>query len=203
MTGAPKGLQMVELLTGTTRNLAHVMRFAGFRIHRRESVAEHTCMTSMLAWFIAQQCMLLGSRDVDMGKLLGRALFHDFDEAIMVDLPRPVKYADERMRKQWHALCCRAVQKIGDDIGVSFFHTWLDAKDRSLEGEILALADLISVTSYLIEEIQMGNTIAVPMLTLNVTYLREHYNKTSYSELRALTMDAVRVADNFCPIEEW
>ena len=188
------GIVMKELLTGTARLVAHVSRFAGTPTHRRESVAEHSYMTAQYALFIGWHCQQIGGA-VDMAKLLSRALVHDLDEAVMVDLPRPIKYANPLLREQWTAMCHTAVKDIERALGVPFFQAWLEAKDDSLEGNILALADLISVTSYVIEELRFGNTFMQPVLSGNIKYLEMYLasNKVA-NELKALTRDALEIA---------
>lgn len=196
MTVQPS-LHLRELLVGQTRSVIHVSRFAGTPVQRRESVAEHSYMTAQYALFIGTHCLALGAA-VDLGKLLARALVHDLDEAIMVDLPRPIKYADPALRERWHVLCVRAIAEMEKDLGVPFYEHWKDAKDNSLEGAILALADLISVTSYCIEEIQFGNKHMEKVLRANLAYLRQYYNRAGLaSELRAMVRQAYEVAEMF------
>lgn len=189
-------INMRELLTGKTRLVAHVSRFAGTPAHRRENVAEHSYMTAMIALFLGQHCLERGAR-VDIGKLLTRALVHDLDEAVMVDLPRPIKYADPVLKERWTSLCNEAVIQMGEAVGISFFTDWKNAKDDSLEGEILRLADLISVTAYLIEEARFGNTFMKSLLTGNLEYLTEFYRTARSSEIRELVLQAVTVMGPF------
>jgi 5'-deoxynucleotidase YfbR-like HD superfamily hydrolase len=192
-------INLRELLTGKARLVAHVDRFAGTPVHRRETVAEHSYMTAQYALFIGLHCIEKGG-NVNMARLLARAIVHDLDEAVMVDLPRPIKYADEELRARWQVLCHAAVQDMERALGVKFFHTWLTAKDGSLDGMILAFADLISVTSYVIEEIKFGNTFMIPVLEGNLTYLHKFYNHDRQStELRELILTVINIAGTFLP----
>jgi 5'-deoxynucleotidase YfbR-like HD superfamily hydrolase len=186
-------LNMQEMLTGKARTVAHVTRFAGIPLHRTENVAEHSYMTAQYAMFIGLECIRLGGA-VDMGKLLTRALVHDLDEAIMVDLPRPLKYRDPVLLARWQDMSREAVLQMEMALGVPFFVAWSRAKDHSLEGRILALADLISVTSYVIEELRFGNSFMLPVLKGNIDYLMEFYNKEGTTEIRGLTLAALNVA---------
>ena len=192
-------LNIEELLTGTARRVAHVTRFAGTPLHRTESVAEHSYMTAQYALFIGWECQRLGGA-VHMERLLARALVHDLDEAVMVDLPRPIKYADAALREAWQVMCHRAIKDMEKAIGLPFFHTWLDAKDDSLEGAILALADLIAVTSYVLEELAFGNTYMLDVLRGNIRYLETYRDKThTPNELRVMVIDVIRFARRRIP----
>jgi 5'-deoxynucleotidase YfbR-like HD superfamily hydrolase len=192
-------LNMNELLTGKARLVAHVTRFAGTPLHRAENVAEHSYMTAQYALFIGLECQRLGAA-VDLGKLLSRALVHDLDEAIMVDLPRPIKYKDPVMLQRWNVMSLDAVLEVELAIGVQFAGSWKHAKDDSLEGKILALADFISVTSYVIEEILFGNSFMVPVLRGNIIYLEGFRDRPGIgAELKTMTDDAIIVAKFYLP----
>jgi 5'-deoxynucleotidase YfbR-like HD superfamily hydrolase len=189
-------LNLRELLTGKARLVAHVTRFAGTPVHRHETVAEHSFHTAFIALMLGKHCVEMGAA-VDLGMLLERAIVHDIDEAIMVDLPRPVKYANPSFLQMWSGMCFEAVQGIESAIGVEFFQAWRNAKSPSLEGRILALADLISVTSYIIEELRFGNTFMQPLLAGNIAYLREFCAKEPSSEISALARDSIELALSF------
>lgn len=189
-------LNVTQLLAGKARLVAHVTRFAGTPVHRRETVAEHSYMTAQYTYFIGMHCLALGGA-VDMGRLLSRAIVHDLDEAVMVDLPRPIKYADKQLLERWTQLCHSVINEMGADLGVDFFTTWLYAKDKSLEGAIVALADLISVTAYAIEEIRFGNTFMRDVLQGNIAYLEKFLDMNPPAALRALTIDTIAIATDY------
>jgi 5'-deoxynucleotidase YfbR-like HD superfamily hydrolase len=187
-----------ELLTGKARLVAHVTRFAGTPLHRTETVAEHSYMTAQYALFIGWHCISLGG-SVDLGKLLSRALVHDLDEAVMVDLPRPIKYADPELLERWKAMCTGVVRGLGDTLGVPFNKEWSEAKDDSLEGHILILADLMTVTAYVIEELRFGNTYMIDVLVGNIGYLEKFLAGAltphpPANELKDLARDALIIA---------
>jgi 5'-deoxynucleotidase YfbR-like HD superfamily hydrolase len=191
-------LNVRELLIGRARHLSYVTRFAGTPVLRPENVAEHSYMTAQYAFMIARHCEELGSRKVNMEKLLIRALVHDMDEAVMVDLPRPIKYADEELRKRWNALCHRVIQELQTALGIPFFAAWLEAKDETLEGEILRLADFMSVTAYVIEEIRRGNSFMQEVLKGNIEYLSEHLRRGDLpTTLTQLTFDTRSIAQEY------
>lgn len=194
-------LDIRALLTGEARLVAHVTRFSGTPLLRPENVAEHSYMTAQYAFFIARaiETDTLHPTDVDLGQLLSRALVHDMDECLLGDLPRPVKYANTEVLRGWNAMAEQAVTQVGETLGVTFTQDWKFAKKpNSLEGDIMALADMISVTAYIIEELRLGNTYMRKLLAGNIGYLQELKEKRGFqhSLLLQFTDDAIRVASD-------
>ncbi len=152
---------LYDMLHGETRRMCRVFRYNSSPVIRQENVAEHS-------WYVAQMCMRMyyyvlknePEAKLDLGKLLSQALSHDMDEMLTGDIPRPFKYHNERIRKE--------IDIAAKDIFTSYatrvelppecINAVLDCKD-GLEGELVALADLLTVISYVAEESAMGNSL--------------------------------------------
>lgn len=187
-------LDMRALLTGSVRRVSHTTRFSGTPTLRPESVAEHHYVTAQYAMLIGLEMIQLGGA-VNMGKLLTRALVHDLDEALMPDLPRPVKYSDPELTTVWHKLAHNAVVKLEAELGVLISDYWYEAKERSLEGDILAVADMLSVIGYVIEEIRLGNSYMKEVLENSTKYIRDLLESRPMSnELKSIIWDGLAVA---------
>lgn len=186
---------MRALLTGSVRRVSHTTRFSGTPTLRPESVAEHHYITAQYALFMGRELNLRG-QPVDMGVLLERALVHDLDEALMPDLPRPVKYSDPQLAEVWHRLAAQAVHRLGEELHDCFTHSWVHAKDRTLEGDILAAADMLAVVGYVIEEIRLGNSYMKEVLESSTGYIREfmQLRPDMNPELMTLVQAAYHVA---------
>jgi 5'-deoxynucleotidase YfbR-like HD superfamily hydrolase len=183
-----------ELLQGRMRRVVHTRRFSGHPLLRQETVAEHSYLTAHYALCIAISCVREGSRDIDYGKLLSRAIMHDVDEAVSGDLLRPIKYSSPEFRAMWEKISKDAMYGLCREMDMpELYPIWEHAKDDSLEGEILALADLISVHGYLQEEIAMGNTLALKSLRESVPYLTEFASRCC-AHLRALTEECITLS---------
>ena len=105
-----------------------------------ESVAAHTCMVALVALWIADH----HDEPVDRAKLLHMALLHDLGEAMLTDLPWPVKrFVGEQALKE-------AEQRAGHAILADAPASWRAAFDAcqdmtSLEARILKAADRLQL----------------------------------------------------------
>lgn len=183
-------LSIAALLTGRMRRVIHTMRFSGLPRLRPETVAEHSYITTHYALCIALD-MMQKNWDVDIGVLLARAIVHDVDEAITADLPRPIKYSSTSFYSEWLRLSTDAMGKLCHELGVDFTELWSQAKDNTLEGQILALADLMAVDGYLLEELELGNKFAVPVLENSLDFLNQFAECTPYQPLKDLAQECI------------
>lgn len=105
-----------------------------------ESVAAHSYNVALIALWIADHL----ERDVDTERLLRMALLHDFGEALLTDLPAPVKrligkeHVAQAEHQAAHALLGAAPERWTKDYDAH--------SDRAqLEGQILKAADTIQM----------------------------------------------------------
>lgn len=156
-----------ELLTGDVTKLSYVTRFSGIRTHCQETVATHS-------YYVILYCHLIGSAleeaglYVDVGRLLSYATYHDLDEAVTGDFPRPFKYSDPRLKTLIEEVSKKLVVRLVDSIDGSFtgsmksfrkaYDSWKNAKNQEeVEGVIVCIADCLSAVSFMIQEVQAGN----------------------------------------------
>jgi 5'-deoxynucleotidase YfbR-like HD superfamily hydrolase len=154
-------LDLFGLLVGAPIRLRYVRRFSTCRTGWPESVAEHSFYTSVYAMLLAR--MAEGPElSVNMADLLQKALLHDFEEAITGDINRPFKIAHDDLK---HAID-KAAFLAFDRVWVGILPDWLarllathwtNAKDKSVEGRIVAFADFLSVLSYVVSEVRSSN----------------------------------------------
>lgn len=153
-------LSVANALTGTLRRMHAVQRYSSLPVVRSENVAEHSWQIAALCSLIAEDLWLEGKR-VDIGKLLTRAIFHDVSEALSGDIIRSYKHSSQEML----TACGNAdadnmislQAEIGGRAGRVMSKAWAEAKGKDLEGEIVALADLLCVVAYCVEEHALGN----------------------------------------------
>ncbi len=170
-------LNLKELLLDRARRVSHVDRYAGMPRIRKENVAEHMYYTTQYCYFIARHLEFDHQVEVNYGKLLSRAVVHDLDESVTGDITRAVKYRDPIMKKQWDSMSKEVITDLQSSIGVPFIHEWANAKDESIEGQILKVADLISVTAYAVEELRTGNTYFIDILNENTRWFDKLLNE--------------------------
>jgi 5'-deoxynucleotidase YfbR-like HD superfamily hydrolase len=162
-------LNVRELLLGDVTRLAHVYRFSSVLVLKRESTAEHTFFTT---WF--SLCLALwvekrveeGSLDVllSLSMVLKKAVCHDLEECRTGDINRLFKHSDPALRaainSQSQVEARRAISPLFGDSSEStrrIWEAWNTSKDSSYEGLIVALADYMSVLSFMWSEIRCSN----------------------------------------------
>ncbi len=146
-----------EVLYGEFRRVSYVYRYSALPILNRENVAEHSWWTAIIAMTIACE---IDRQDL-MNEVAARGLLHDIEEIGTGDLVREAKYFDQEMRDDFRrveeAFARRLFNKLGQT-GTQLWLTWSQAKDNSLAGQIVALADLLCVIAYVRHEFSIGNT---------------------------------------------
>jgi len=97
---------------------------------------------------------------VDTGKVVLLALYHDASEVITGDLPTPVKYHNPQLKgafKELERLASqRLLAQLPEELQTSFEACCL-GDEASLEGQLVKAADKIAAWLKCIEERRMGN----------------------------------------------
>ena len=146
-----------EVLFGNLTRLRNVTRYSAEFVLQRENVAEHSFWTALIAVTIAHEYF---RDEVDVGTVAVRALLHDIEESTTGDLVRAMKYHDQGLRDQIalvEAEFAASILKPMGETGEDYFDIWFNAKDDTLPGRIVALADLLCVISYCRLEFESGN----------------------------------------------
>ena len=158
-------LDLNVILKGQIQRISWTDRYSSFLRLRNENVAEHICYVALYAHLIALDMKhQYPEVQIDHEKVLSRALVHDLDETISGDINRPFKKfypgLNDMIKRACEAMmlpilhemttCPKVVERLHTDMR--------DAKDKTLEGYIIHLADFMSVVSYLISEKRRGST---------------------------------------------
>lgn len=177
-----------HVLAGEINRARYVERYGSFPHIHKESVAEHSYFVAFYSYLL----WLETDREADLGKILLRALVHDMEESVTGDMLRAVKYSSEGLKEAMDeagrtllddilthieapAISTEGVRQERDET-VELRREWENAKDRSLEGTIVAAADLLSVVSYAHIESQFGNRHAYSIrqeIGMNLQRLQE------------------------------
>ena len=143
------------------RDLAHVIRFNNRPQHFPESVAEHSFY---VAYFVLILCNLLEKKKikVDTKKALSIALIHDAEEAFSGDILNPFKHFNEKVYQAIRDVNRQMVGEMFTDLPtdlkrelVSLWNT--ENKSKSIEAQVVKVADKLQLLSKCFEEIQAGN----------------------------------------------
>lgn len=134
------------------QNFSKVRRWSQIHCAREESSLEHTAATALIALKIGSDCPF----HVNVSELLTRALLHDIEEVITGDIMTPIKY---------HPALVAAVKELEKEaaleaagvFGPWAIHYWENAKDDTIEGQIVKIADKASVVYKYRQELELGN----------------------------------------------
>lgn len=146
-----------EIMAGELSRLKHTYRYSSVPVLVRENVAEHSFWTAIIGIAIAVEMQM--SRQ-EIGKVALKALLHDVEESMTGDLIREMKYFNEETRDAIalveREFARRIFAKLGA-LGPWFESWWLQSKDPSPTGRVVALADLLCVIMYVDHERSLGN----------------------------------------------
>lgn len=149
------------VLGGTLTRMHRVQRYSSVPVLRPENVAEHSWQVAMICYAIGTDVNARSVVSIDIGALLVKALTHDVSEALSGDIIRSFKHSSPALKKAIEDADAINMAKlrteIGQPVGQDLYVAWSEAKDDTLEGDIVGLADLLCVVSYCIEEYALGN----------------------------------------------
>lgn len=142
--------------------MKYVKRWGLMRNSSEESLSDHTLDVIFIAHalvVIANECF---GKDLDEGRVVLLAAFHDAPEIITGDLPTPVKYFDPEIKKAYDnvesSVKNRMIRTLPEKMRDSYSDIMYarNAKDGEL-GKYIKAADKISALIKCIEEECSGN----------------------------------------------
>lgn len=144
--------------------LRNLVRYQTAPRAAKESVAEHS-------FFVASYVLKLHDYyNFDLKKGLRLALLHDFSEVFISDVPHPIKSRFPSITQELE----KAERTVNAEyIGEDFANELEEFNQTStIEGIIVALADILSVASYAKFEMELGNSAYMQNVYRRS---REHY----------------------------
>lgn len=151
------------------RGLMGVQRYQNLFKQRKASVAEHQWFVALLSLFSYYYI----DEEVDLKDLLIKALFHDDIELYTGDILSETKNAYTETREEVERVELKYYQNIYStfipkDINEYIMKNVLEPKDNTIEGKILAMADVLDTIYESKEELLLGNEM----------YFRDIMNKS-------------------------
>lgn len=201
-------LNLQELLDGDLARIRNVIRFSNSTRIKNESVAEHTFFTAYYSLILAATLASSEHVKIDTGKMLAGSLLHDIDESKSGDFVRHFKYLNKDIKRQIDA----ATEKIMEnafspmfddkhkDIPAYLQYIWKNSKDPdTLEGDLVAFADFLSVLSYVMNEIDCGNVKLIRQLDDMYEYARSFYDRSfiKYAEVKAWLTQVISILNTY------
>lgn len=138
--------------------MKNINRWGLMRNVRNENLCEHSFETAVIAHALAEIANNRLGAELDADKIAVCALFHDTTEILTGDMPTPVKYYNEDIKKAY-----KQVEKTAQDKLLSLLPDYLkNSYSRVYETDIITesyvkAADKLSALIKCIEELSMGN----------------------------------------------
>lgn len=183
-------VNLAEMLGGNLSRVRNVIRFSNSTRIKDESVAEHSFFAAYYSLMLGRALRAFEGVEVDFGLLLSRALVHDLDEAITGDFIRHFKYSDNTlhdclddasavlMSHAFDTTFYGAVKANQDILSNELLELWKTSKAPcTVEGDLMAFADFLSVLSYVMNEIDCGNRKLVTQLDDMYEYLNSFHER--------------------------
>jgi len=138
----------------TVYALSNIKRFSTHRVNQIQNVATHSFNCAMIALYIVDADKVT----CDKGILLQKVLLHDLVEGVLGDIPAPTRDYSPELKSKIKEVEVAMLDSIFKDCEVNYKQIATESK-QGMEGEIVALADIIERLIYLSTERRSGNTL--------------------------------------------
>lgn len=159
------------------KTMSSIKRFGTLPMVENESVASHSYNVAIMALMVADYDPDL---KVDHEALLRKALFHDFEETILSDIPHPIKHRfkggklGQLLKEIVPELIENEIFKeLPERLKRLYVRSALDAKE-DLEGEIVSAADAMDIVMTSLRELKMGNRYFENIFEVGIKMLEKH-----------------------------
>lgn len=142
--------------------MKHINRWGLMRNTRSENLSEHSLETAIIAHALAVIGNTRFGKSYDPQRAAALALLHDASEIITGDMPTPVKYHSEEIRKAYAEVENLAVERLVALLPEEFRPYYRELMTMSAPGDgelklLIKAADRISAAIKCIEERLSGN----------------------------------------------
>lgn len=151
--------EFMELISSPLMNLDHTYRYSGTKLVEPETLSQHIVDTVMLGLKLIDKLDSISQNDILVIPeiYILKAVYHDLEEVITGDIPRPLKYYNEDTLS--------SMKQVADEVALKLFssefhegHThykvWDSAKDGN-EGYILKIVDTLVVVNKVVKEVSL------------------------------------------------
>lgn len=157
--------------------MKYIRRWSLMHASRTESLSEHAADTAILAHTLCLIAQKITGTPVRPETVAVAALYHDAQEILTGDMPTPVKYKNERLRKAYKALEDESAAALLGYLPPQLREEMAGYVTGSLlteeEARLLKAADRLSALIKCTEEVQAGNREFAAALTQQRAALKE------------------------------
>lgn len=177
--------KFLDLASSPLMNLDHTYRYSGTKLVEAESLSQHIVDTIMMGLKIIDQINnISGAMTLNPFTYVMKAIYHDLEEVITGDIPRPVKYYSAGTKKSLKDVADKVAVKFFDEQfveGYPHYSIWSNAKDGD-EGYILKLVDTLVVATKVIKEVKLLNNNYMLRVAHEVSKYLKDIKKVTYFE---------------------
>ena len=142
--------------------LKYINRWGLMRSFRIENVAEHSLEVAIIAHALAEIGVAYFNKDYNPEQIALKAIYHDVSEIFTGDLPSPIKYYTDDMKKTYKGIEKEAeinlLSKLPDELKESYANIIShEETGDSVEFKIVKAADRLCAYIKCLEEINSGN----------------------------------------------
>ena len=178
----PGEFNLAQALNGTLGRMDHITRFSSIPVIHPESVASHSWQAAMIGLLVSYDLNSEQPHTVDAGEVVKRCIVHDISECVSGDIIRSYKHSNPAVEKACEEADYQNTyefsREFGKVVGDHIFVKWIHAKDDSLEGDVVRLADMMCAIIYCVAEWHLGNRRLDAVLETNFQEIawpfREH-----------------------------
>ena len=149
---------MAHSFFAMVNRMKYINRWGLMRNSVPENLSEHTLEVAYITHGLAALRNSRFGGDLDCGKAVLYALYHDCSEIITGDLPTPVKYHNQTLKDAYKAVEAQAAQRLLEGLPEDLAEAFAPRFEPGGEYRLLVkAADKISALIKCVEERKMGN----------------------------------------------
>jgi len=142
--------------------LKYINRWGLMRNFRTENVSEHSLEVAIIAHALAEIGVTFFNRTYNPSEIALKAMYHDASEIFTGDMPSPIKYYTDDMKKTYksieHEAEINLLSKLPDELKKTYENIILYSEDPdSADYKIIKAADRLCAYIKCVEENNSGN----------------------------------------------
>lgn len=152
---------IVETFFAMISRMKYINRWGLMNNKRTENLSEHSLETAVIAHALATLGNIRLGKSLDADHIAVIAIFHDCTEIITGDMPTPVKYYNDEIRRSYKEIeriaAKELVSLLPDDIQNVYEPLLNEKGNTEYETKLVKAADKIAAYVKCIDEIRLGN----------------------------------------------
>lgn len=186
--------EFLRLSSSPLMNLDHTFRYSGTRLVEQESLSQHIVDTIMMGILIIDKINSIEDNPLDLSIYIMKATYHDLEEVITGDVPRPLKYFNEDTHHSLKSVADSVAKNLFDSQTYHpdlHYNIWDEAKEGR-EGFILKIVDTLCVANKVVKEVSLLNNFYMLRVAHEVSHYIDELRETLVSHDENFSDSAIR-----------